>query len=732
MLIYPPITDPTAPLHSLVYVASHARANGFSQVEVRDTNVEALNYLAQPVVLDESLGRWARRRHELAARPALSRFDQLEFEQLTQAAALRSLDVSEAIAILRDPEAFYDYRTYCHAVRKMQCWSRALSCDAWPGQFTGWFDLAAPTLFSFGRLADLTSKAVLNRVVGSFGEYYKRKLFPELRQGGYRVVGISIAYDKQLPFALWLLREIRTLLPGCYLVCGGTAVTHAWKILRERRLAGLFESADACVVSDGETAFLEILRELQAGRVPVGLPNTIPLSGDVRQDSFQPTLFYEDLDKHPAPDYSLLRHDLYFSPHACVPYSPTRGCYWNKCTFCDIGLHFGTPASPWRQRSLDLVVEDLRLVSRTASFVYLAVDVMAPAGVFKLAKAIIGAGIELKWATQMRPERGFNAELCRALKASGCVSVSLGLESGCQRVLDRINKGVRTGEVEPTLRAFSVAGIPLQIMAITGFPGETAEEAKESIAFLQKNRRQWTTVVFTSFLLTSGAIVAQHPSAFGLSNVRLRPREEITGILNYDETGPGITESRVAQIQQAMAGLARCDFSRPYAGGLDCAHSIFYYARYGRRFPPAIRAQARRKAAAGARRLPLVRNGVLLDAESYELVFLFGCEQLGRLFESAEGERVSSLNATQLIDWLHTQEATMRRAPKVGDYFVRGDGRIIPCSRELAAILAAADGRRRANELKDTVLVAFPDKAGLVERLLNHAVKWELLLPATT
>ena len=81
--------------------------------------------------------------------------------------------------------------------------------------------------------------------------------------------------------------------------------------------------------------------------------------------------------------------DLYLSPERGINYSPTRGCYWNRCTFCDYGLNTTKPTSPWRERQL----EPRRGGSRAAveetgaRYVYFAVDVMSPAYLERLSDA---------------------------------------------------------------------------------------------------------------------------------------------------------------------------------------------------------------------------------------------------------------------------------------------------------------------------------------------------------
>src|SRR6201999_341090 len=108
-----------------------------------------------------------------------------------------------------------------------------------------------------------------------------------------------------------------------------------------------------------------------------------------RDEVKMPIIHYEDLTKLGGPMFDH-KWDLYLSPERGINYSPTRGCYWNRCTFCDYGLNTDKPTSPWREKPVNVVVEDLRKISneQKVTYVYFAVDVMAPGYLERLSDAI--------------------------------------------------------------------------------------------------------------------------------------------------------------------------------------------------------------------------------------------------------------------------------------------------------------------------------------------------------
>src|SRR5262249_5985915 len=114
----------------------------------------------------------------------------------------------------------------------------------------------------------------------------------------------------------------------------------------------------------------------------------------------------EDMRRLPAPDFDGLPLDRYLSPRLTLPYDPTRGCYCGKCTFCHYGLAEVGTAS-YRERAVETVVAHLGDLSARhgTRYFYLSQDSVAPKTIVKLADALADAGLDLRWATDLKPER---------------------------------------------------------------------------------------------------------------------------------------------------------------------------------------------------------------------------------------------------------------------------------------------------------------------------------------
>jgi anaerobic magnesium-protoporphyrin IX monomethyl ester cyclase len=650
LLIYPPITDPTSPYHSLTYLDSYARAHGYPAADIVDVNVEAFHYSYRP-----GAAAW------LAAGIAAVRADaagELAGSEMMRAAMLQVGEpdpaaVRSAVELLQDPGRFYDYNLYRQAVDQVQAWMNCLGAMGFPGQFRNGFGLGPLPQFMNGRAATMADHRGLARINRPFEPYYEDVLAPRVRDGKYDLVGINITYAWQLPFALWIARLVRRCLPSAFVIAGGTEVADAWKYSLDRAtFAELFDDFDATVVGEGEAAYVAILESRRLGRLPEGEPN-IHLHPKYGARRMLP-IRYERLADIPVPDFSGIDWRQYLSPEPFVYYSPTRGCYWNKCTFCDYGLNGDSPTSPWRQSQEDRMIEDVRAISAHSRFIYFSVDVLAPATILRFAERAVEERLDIRWGAEIRLEKYWSAERCALLRRSGCVAVSVGFESGNQRILDLMVKGTTPAQVKRTIEAMHAADIAVQMMGFTGFPTETYEEARDSIDFLADNRDLWTFGGLGEFVLTPGAIVAKDPARFGISNVRPVEQSGIARTLDYDEP---VSQAARDAVSQEKRRLHAGPYERPWLGGTDTPHSFFYHDRFR------------------TRTWALLRKNGQLDPGDEDCVF-----QLNGVFVPSPGAGV-----------LGTYDAVYGHGNQTADetrsVFRRADGRILLLSAGQARVL---------------------------------------------
>jgi len=584
-LVYPPTCDPTAPYLAIPALTGFLRSSGVDVLPI-DANVEAYDALLRRAPMAALGARIEDRIARLEERASLGHGEQLEYHALWQArgdahAVPESID--EAVAILRDPVRFFEPAQYASAVDTIDAGLRVISAAHAPLQldFTGY-----RTPFAFTTPEEIAHDATPER--DPFDAYVTGTLAPRLRAAGVQAVGLSLCFPGQLQPAFAFGLKLRRELPGVHLTIGGPAITQLLIRLRGPALAAALGPFDTAVVYEGEHTLLALCRALDeqgdVARALRAIPNLV--QRDRMQGArFTPGEGSEDMRALPPPDFDGLPLDKYFSPVLTLPYDPTRGCYWGKCTFCHYGLAEVGTAS-YRERAVETCVAHLAALSakyRTRHF-YLSQDSVAPKTIVKLAGALADTGLDLRWATDLKPERYLTPERAETLRRGGAVACALGVESASPRVLKLIDKGAPIEVVGDVIDHLATAGIAAEAMCFTGFPTETLDDALATLSFLDDRRDEVAAFIVGQFDLTHGALVAQAPERFGIREVWQVEGDTLGTGLFFEEETPPMRDDEPAQLDEAVDTLSAGWLLRryPWAGSLSTAHTVLYYDRHGR------------------------------------------------------------------------------------------------------------------------------------------------------
>lgn len=578
-LIYPPTCDPTAPYLAVPMLTGFLRESGVEVLPV-DANVEAYDRLLRREPLVELSERALDRLAKLERRASLDHVGRRLYAQLWRARgdALAAPDgIDEARAILKDPTRFFDPVDYERAVETIESALRLVSAAHAPLEltFSGY-----RTPFALTTPEEIANDAAPDR--DPFDDYVRNVLVPRLVAEKVDAVGISSCFPGQLQPAYAFALKIKELLPHVHLTCGGPGITQLFIRLKGRDLLRALGPFDSAVVFEGEHALLGLCRALDEKRDFRGLPNVVHRDA-LMGAKWTPGEGAEDLRVLPAPDFDGLPLDLYFSPHLTLPYDPTRGCYWGKCTFCHYGLA-ETGTASYRERGAERAVDHLQALREKygTRWFYLSQDSVAPKTLLKIANEISRRGLDLKWATDLKPEKYLTAERAQALRDGGGVACALGVESANPRVLQLIDKGAPVSTVKETIRHLSDAGLAVEAMCFTDFPTETYREAMDTLRMLEELHDEVALYIVGEFDLTHGALVAQEPGKFGISETYQLDGDLLGTGLFYEEKR-GKKRGDQEKIDRALDRLSAGWRVRryPWAGSLSTAHSVFHYARFG-------------------------------------------------------------------------------------------------------------------------------------------------------
>ena len=587
-LIHPPIDDPTIPYHSTAYLAGHLIHSGFPDVVMRDLNIEFVNYCLEEESIDRFYTEGENRLGKLGRRPELHLLEQEEFLGLWRCQRIENQKLRRAANQLRQHESFLDYSTYLENVNLLDGYFRFLGALSYPAGISG-FKHVGRALFSIYNLDDLFNVQLSDRICQPFSQFFTQRLVDDPGLAQSDCLGISIVYDHQMSHALWLAHALKRQWPDKLVVLGGTSLSQYYKYLRDKsQMKRFFHLCDAMVVGEGETAICRIADSGGDRAKLAGICNTITYDSKRDQIHFPLAIHYENVPALGPPVY---KHswDLYLAPERGINYAPTRGCYWNRCTFCDYGLNTAKPTSPWRERRIEQVIADLQsaVTAEKVKYVYFAVDVMAPGYLERLSDAILEARLDIRWGGELRMEKIFLPDRCKRMAEAGCVCVSFGMESGSQRILDLIDKGTKVQYMGETMKNFSEAGIPVQLMAFKEFPTETEAERDETLKFVKSNSEYWSTGGIGTFVLTGTALVAKNPAKFGIKLLETRDLD-VPRALAYSMDGESSRKHLLTEEYDASfddhGDIFPAVLGRPWAGGTDSLHSMIYYDAYGRTF----------------------------------------------------------------------------------------------------------------------------------------------------
>lgn len=614
-LVYPPSCDPTAPYLALPVLTAALRGAGRTVLPI-DANLEAFDWLLDEPELERHRARLEETLATLDARPSLTHTERLRY-----VAAARALGdahavprtIAQAKATLRDEARFFDPKRYADAVATVEAALAVVSASCAPLHL----DFTAYRT-PFGLLSQAEIARAAEPELDPFARWVDDVLVPRLRAASPRVIGLSVCFPGQLQPAYAFALRLRAALPGAHLTVGGPGITQLMLRLSGTRLERALGPFDSAVLFEGERTLVELTSRVLEGRPLVGLENVV-LRDRLLGAKVLPGHGMLDLRTLPAPDFDGLPLDRYLAPALFLPYDPTRGCYWGKCTFCHYGLaEVGT--ATYRERDVEHVLAHLRALGERhgTRYFYFSQDSVAPKTLLKLATGLTREGLGLRWATDLKPEKYLTAERAATLREAGALACALGVESGSPRVLELIDKGAPIEVVSDVVHRLSAAGIAAEAMCFTEFPTETRDEALATLDFLGEREDELAVFIVGEFGLTHGSLVAAEPARFGLRETWEVAGDELGLGLFCEPTRPFKTERERLEVDGSLAALAEGWALRtyPWAGAVSTAHTLLVYDREG---PGAFKSAARLEA-----------SGEVLGATVLERELAFDLDELER------------------------------------------------------------------------------------------------------
>ena len=401
---------------------------------------------------------------------------------------------------------------------------------------------AVDTRFEFVRYAESLSMsqptfeplaAALEARPTLVDEYLKDLALEAISRHQPQLVLVSTPFPGSVYGAFRIAQAIKAAHPQIVTVLGGGFVNTELRELSEPRV---FDHFDYVTLDDGERPLLALLEHLHGRRGKSRLVRTFVRDADTNAVRYinlaEPDVPFAEIG---TPTWDGLPLDGYLSVLDMLnpmhrlwsdgrwnKLTVAHGCYWKKCTFCDVSLDY---IGRYDGAAASLLVDRIEaIIAETGQTGFHFVDEAAPPKALRaLAEELLRRGVAISWWGNIRFEKSFSPELCQLLADSGCIAVSGGLEVASDRLLKLMKKGVSVEQVARVTHAFTEAGVLVHAYLMYGFPTQTVHDTVDALEYVRQLFEAGCiqSGFFHRFACTVHSPVGMNPEDFGVSLVPL-------------------------------------------------------------------------------------------------------------------------------------------------------------------------------------------------------------------
>lgn len=573
LLLFPPNFSFKQPYLSTPALTAYLRQQSTVGVVQRDLNIEALCYF---LCMENLIATYER----------LAQVDKKRLSDRIQAhAVLEALSgsdvvlnsIADSLDFLRTPHEALDMSQYLRSLRVVEAALEAVSTLYWPTRLT---------LTSFEmNLSPQSSQQALQAVdspENPYTTFFAEQVVSSAASDGYGLIGISVASLSQIIPALTLASMLKKVNPTLPIVVGGGVFQRlsSGRLLPEK----LFDLVDYFVVGEGERPLAALVESLWNSRPIEEVPGLVYLrDGKICHNEEAQPVSVEGL---PPPDFDDLPLSQYLTPKPVLSYQPVRGCYWRRCAFCNEHVVCGDRAEV---ASAEKTVNDLAYLKQrynTDAFC-LVNESLSPRVLEAICRQMEECGLAVSWYSGARFDSKLDQTTLELLGRNGCRKLFFGLESGSQRVLRKMQKGISTAHAARVLRWCRKIGVAAHVYLMVGFPGETLEDIGETRAFLDEILPDVDPMTFTTYVsvfqLKPDTPVFDDLDKFGIEELKNRPefdlqyiydfRTAVSDSIDYDHEAAELVAYVNQRVKGPMAPEDICHFmtyGRPVEVEPDC------------------------------------------------------------------------------------------------------------------------------------------------------------------
>jgi radical SAM superfamily enzyme YgiQ (UPF0313 family) len=554
-LIFPPQWIPINPHLSIASLSAQLRHNGY-EVAIKDLNVEFYDTILKKDFINNAINKAFNMESELLSQLSVDysldkksddysdefkkkvfKYNKIkEFREKRLHEVMSIPDViEESVNVMRNKEKYYQPELLVQALNNIDTAIEMASLPFFPAQLE---------FFNYrNQFFKMTFESIKihckDRLTNMFIDFLESKL-QSIIDDKPDLIGISINSSTQIIPGLTLSQMLKERLPNTHINIGGNFFGRVTEELS--RNPEFFELyADSVSVDEGEAPIIELAKHVEGSISIDKVPNLLYLENNVVKitEKIKPMklndMKFPDLDGFPL--------ELYLTPEIVLSIQASRGCYWKQCSFCD--HDFG---QNYNLKDVDLLVQQIKDVNKKhniSRFEFID-ESISPKYLQEMSTKILDAGLKINWFNNARLEREFSAELLQHASSAGLRMVLWGVESGSRRIMDLINKGIDLDQRLDVLRDSHDANIWNFAFIFFGFPGETPEDAMETVKLLCDNVDIISSYGKSIFTLGKHTRLRDDPEKYGITEI-LKSEEELSPSYIF-KTSSGMNADEVLEL----------------------------------------------------------------------------------------------------------------------------------------------------------------------------------------
>ena len=422
-------------------------------------------------------------------------------------------------------------------------------------------------------LKDLTKNNLMNSVnylnnktkIHPFIEKYTKQILDKSPD----IIGFSICYKDQLAHSLTMAKLIKKTNPSIPIVFGGALFD------KTKNNASFLKThqkiIDYIIYNQGEFGLLGLVKQYKKSNIP----NLVYL--DKKTIKINNEKIITNYENHPFADFSDFDLNNYFVPSTVLPIISANGCYWSKCSFCN---NCNKKVNKYISKLPKKFVEELKHYNTkfNTNYFFFADEMISAPRFEKIAKEIIKQKLKINYAALVKPSEQFTFNILKKMRASGCILLFTGIESGNQRILNLMNKGTTVENNKEFLKRVSIADIKNACFIILGFPTETKKELEDTKNFFIKNKRFVDFVCQGTFVLKNRSDIKKNPKKYNIKIKKPQQSTKLTIINDFEVLGEDAIQPD-SEIYQEYLTFFRNFKNGQYGLGKFREHMLIYFSQ---------------------------------------------------------------------------------------------------------------------------------------------------------